>query len=261
MNTADSPVRAEGREGLSDNGAWEGLRDLQHALGHRFRDLSLLQCALTHPSYVHEHPREHVEHNQRLEFLGDAVVDFVVAHWIFEQYPDFDEGPMTRLRAVLVRTEMLADLAQRFGIGKLLRLGRGEEETGGRVRAANLCDAFEAVMGALYLDAGLDAVRAFLVPLLAPVAREVLAAEADRDAKSRLQEISQAANGITPHYRIVEEYGPDHAKVFTAEVVLGDVRAARGSGRSKQAAEQAAARAALAALSGAQPVQESDSIG
>jgi ribonuclease-3 len=197
---------------------------------------------------VNEHPEEGVEDNQRLEFLGDAVVDFVAAGWVYRQYPGFSEGPMTRLRAALVRTETLAELARRLGIGHLLRLGRGEEESGGRARAANLCDAFEALMGALYLDAGLDTVRSFLEPLIAPVARYILAAEADLDAKSRLQEWSQAEVGVTPRYRIVSEQGPDHAKVFVAEVLLNDVQTARGQGRSKQAAEQAAAKAALEAV-------------
>jgi ribonuclease-3 len=196
---------------------------------------------------VNEHPEEGEDHNQRLEFLGDAVVDFVAAGWVYRHYPGFSEGPMTRLRAALVRTETLAGLARQLGIGLLLRLGRGEEESGGRTREANLCDAFEAAMGALYLDAGLDAVRAFLEPLVAPVARYTLAAEADLDAKSRLQEWSQAELGVTPRYCIVSEQGPDHAKVFVAEVLLTDVQTARGQGRSKQAAEQAAAQAALEA--------------
>jgi ribonuclease-3 len=217
---------------------------LQQALGHRFGDLDLLRRALTHPSYVNEHPEDGIGDNQRLEFLGDAVLDFVAGAWVFRHYPDFDEGRMTRLRAALVRTKTLARLAKQVGIGEALRLGRGEEEAGGQERDANLCDAFEAVVGGLYLDGGLAAAEAFVEPLIAPAAEAALAAEVDWDAKSRLQEWSQAELGVTPRYRIVAEKGPDHAKTFVAEVLLSKEVAGQGSGRSKQAAEQAAARAA-----------------
>nr|HID14062.1 ribonuclease III [Anaerolineae bacterium] len=225
------------------------LRTIQQALGHRFRDLNLLLRALTHPSYVNEHPEDATGDNQRLEFLGDAVLDFVAGAWVYRRYPDFDEGRMTRLRAALVRTKTLARLARQVGIGKALRLGHGEEEAGGRERDANLCDAFEAVVGALYLDGGLPAVEAFVEPLIGPVAEATLAAEADWDAKSRLQEWSQAELGVTPRYHIVTEKGPDHAKTFVAEVLLGKKVAGQGVGRSKQAAEQAAAQAAWETLS------------
>jgi ribonuclease-3 len=220
------------------------LEAFQQALGYRFRDLDLLRRALTHPSYVNEHPEDEAGDNQRLEFLGDAVLDFVAGAWVYRQYPDFDEGRMTRLRAALVRTKTLARLARQVGIGEALRLGRGEEEAGGRERDANLCDAFEAVVGALYIDGGLAAVEGFVEPLIGPVAEATLAAEADWDAKSRLQEWSQAELGVTPRYRIVAERGPDHAKTFVAQVLLMKKVAGQGSGHSKQAAEQAAARAA-----------------
>lgn len=225
-----------------------GLEDLQQALGHCFRDVTLLRRALTHPSYVNEHPEEGARDNQRLEFLGDAVLDFVAAAWVYRRYGEFKEGRMTRLRAALVRTETLAQLARQVGIGDALRLGCGEEQAGGRQRDANLCDAFEAVVGAVYLDGGLQAVDALVEPLIEPVAQATLAMEADQDAKSRLQEWSQAELGITPHYRIVAERGPDHAKTFVAEVLLGDDVAGQGSGRSKQAAQLAAAQAAWDAL-------------
>ena len=224
------------------------LETLQEALGHRFRDLDILRRALTHPSYVNEHPEYKIGDNQRLEFLGDAVLDFVAGAWVYRNYPDFDEGRLTRLRAALVRTRTLAQLAGQVGIGEALRLGHGEEEAGGRERDANLCDAFEAVVGALYLDGGLAAAECFVEPLIEPVAEAVLAAEADWDAKSRLQEWSQAELRSTPHYRIVAEEGPDHVKTFVAEVLLGKQVAGRGSGRSKQTAEQAAAWAAWESL-------------
>lgn len=227
----------------------DALEAFEQKLKHRFTDLHLLVQALTHPSYLNEHPEDEIGDNQRLEFLGDAVLDFVTSAWIYHQYPDFDEGRMTRLRAALVRTTTLAQLARQIGVGRVLRIGRGEEEAGGRDREANLCDAFEAVVGALYLDGGMSVVATFIEPLIAPVAEAILAAEADQDAKSRLQEWSQAEKGITPQYRIIAEEGPDHAKTFVAEVRLGRKTVGRGKGRSKQAAEQAAAQMALEALS------------
>lgn len=246
MKRRQRPRQTERKSG--DGQAAAGLETLQQALGHRFGDPRLLGRALTHPSYVNEHPRDRAGDNQRLEFLGDAVLDFVAGAWVYHRYPDFDEGPMTRLRAALVRTETLAQMAREIGIGEALRLGHGEEEAGGRERDAILCDAFEAVVGALYVDGGLAAVRSFVEPLVGPVAQAVLRAETDWDYKSRLQEWSQAEMGVTPHYRIVSEKGPDHAKTFVAEVLLKRKVAGRGTGRSKQAAEQAAAEEAWQAI-------------
>ncbi len=249
---SDSPASIQQPVSSKEHPAAD-LEALQQALGHRFHDLGLLHRALTHPSYVNEHLEDGTGDNQRLEFLGDAVLDFVAGAWVYRHYPDFDEGRMTRLRAALVRTETLARLARQVGIGKGLRLGHGEEEAGGRERDANLCDAFEAVVGALYLDGGLAAVVACAEPLIRPVAEATLAAEADLDAKSRLQEWSQAELGVTPRYRIVAEKGPDHAKTFVAEVLLGKKVAGQGAGHSKQAAEQAAAQAAWKSLMQQEP--------
>jgi ribonuclease-3 len=223
------------------------LHTVQKRLAYTFQDLSLLKLALTHPSYAHEHPslggEEH--HNQRLEFLGDAVLDFLVAGWLYNTYPDFPEGPLTRLRATLVRTTTLAGLARDLGLGRALQLGRGEEESGGRQRPANLCDALEATVGALYLDGGLDVIWMRLEPWFTRKAEDILQAEAYVDAKSRFQEWAQAELGKTPVYQIVGEKGPDHAKTFTAQVLVGANVAGQGVGASKRAAEQAAARAAL----------------
>lgn len=224
------------------------LIPFQEHIGYHFRDQGLVLRALTHPSYVNEHPEDEIGDNQRLEFLGDAVLDFVAGAWVYGHYPEFDEGRMTRLRVSLVRTETLAQFARQVGIGDALRLGHGEEEAGGRERDANLCDAFEAVMGALYLDGGLAAAKAFVEPLIGPVAEATLDAETDLDAKSRLQEWSQAELEITPRYRIVAEKGPDHAKTFVAEVLFGKRVAGQGEGHSKQASEQAAAQAAWESL-------------
>jgi len=223
------------------------LLQVQKRLNYKFQDLDLLRLALTHPSYAHEHPQRGGEeyHNQRLEFLGDAVLDFLVAAWLYRHYPDFSEGPLTRLRAMLVRTKTLAALAQELGLGEALLLGRGEQESGGHTRLANLCDALEAVMGALYLDGGLDVVWQQLEGWFAKEACAIMRAETYVDAKSRFQEWSQAELGITPVYKIVDEDGPDHAKLFTAQVLLDTVVAGAGQGSSKRTAEQAAARAAL----------------
>jgi ribonuclease-3 len=193
---------------------------------------------------LNEHPEESDGDNQRLEFLGDAVLDFVAGLWVYNNFPEFQEGAMTRLRAALVRTEMLSQWAKQLHLDQALRLGKGEEGTGGRWREANLCDAFEALIGAMYLDGGWEPVRKLLEPLIAPAAARIHTAQADWDAKSRLQEWSQAKHGITPRYRIVEERGPDHAKTFLAEVLLGDRIVGHGEGHNKQAAEQSAAQAA-----------------
>ncbi len=232
------------------NEAESAATQVEARLGYTFRDHDLLRLALTHPSYAHEHPREGGEshHNQRLEFLGDAVLDFLVAAWLYERFPDLPEGTLTRLRATLVCTESLANLARELRVGQALRLGRGEEEHGGRDRDANLCDAMEALSGALYLDAGLEKLWSLLKPWFQQALERILATRSYIDAKSRFQEWAQAEMHLTPTYRIVDEAGPDHAKVFTAQVLLGGEVVGEGSGRSKRVAEQAAAEVALARL-------------
>jgi ribonuclease-3 len=209
-----------------------------------FKDPSLLQRALTHRSYLNEHS-ETFEDNERLEFLGDAVLDFLTAAFLYNRLPEMKEGRLTRLRAALVRTEQLAALAAQVGVGERVRLGRGEEEGGGRQRRTLLCDTFEAVIGALYLDSGFEAVRAFVEPLFQTVLDEILRVEMDADGKSRLQELTQAERGLTPHYVIVRNTGPDHERIFTARVFIGQEALGEGSGPSKRAAEQAAALIAL----------------
>jgi len=209
-----------------------------------FKDPSLLLRALTHRSYLNEHP-DTGEDNERLEFLGDAVVDLVASAILYHRYPDMREGRLTRLRAALVRTEQLADFAAALEIGARLRLGKGEAETGGRERLTLLCDGFEAVVGAYYLDSGLEAVRQFVEPILVTAADHILQAEKDVDSKSQLQEWAQAERSQTPSYRTVAVTGPDHNREFTVEVALGDEVMGSGAGRNKQAAAQAAAEAAL----------------
>ncbi|MCX7938971.1 MAG: ribonuclease III [Thermoflexales bacterium] len=207
----------------------------------QFRDAALLERALTHASYANEHPEIAGGHNERLEFLGDAVLDFIAADWLFRNYPELDEGRLTTLRAALVRVQTLADFARAIGLPEHVRLGKGEEESGGRDRANILGDAFEALLGALYLDQGIEATRAFLEPLLAQALPRIMQANLDRDAKSRLQEWAQGTLGVTPRYRLISSEGPDHAKMFTVAVWIGERMAATGRGSSKQQAEQAAA--------------------
>ncbi len=213
-----------------------------------FRDPDKLLRALTHASYANEHAIEAgkpVQDNERLEFLGDAILDFIAAAWLYQRFPDFDEGRLTALRAALVRAATLAQFAEQVGLPDRLRLGKGETESGGRHRANILGDAFEALLGALYLDQGYQAAYDFLVPIIERAMPAILVENLDRDPKSQLQEWSQANCSVTPRYRLVSATGPDHAKIFTVQVSIGNEVIATGNGTSKQMAEQDAARNAL----------------
>ena len=227
----------------------EALNTLQAALGITFRDAMLLRRALVHSSYVNENPGCEYGDNERLEFLGDAVGDLIAAEYLYERFPTWPEGELTALRASLVRSETLALFAAQVGLGQHLWLGRGEEKGGGRVRAGLLGDAFEALLAALYLDQGLEVTRRFLRPLLESETNALVAGDQGLNAKGRLQEWAQGTLQATPGYHTVEESGPDHAKFFTVEVWVHGQVLARGEGRSKQAAEEAAAKAALVANS------------
>lgn len=223
----------------------EDLLELSEQLGVEFRDYSLLARALTHRSYLNENPGAANEDNERLEFLGDAVIDFIVAAYLYHRYPEMDEGELTSLRAALVRSEALAQFARDLQIGAYLRLGYGEEENGGRDRDALLCATFEAVMGAIYLDQGLEPVRRLMEGLIQPALERIRAGALHKDAKSEFQVWAQARYNITPQYRMVASEGPDHAKTFTVEVVVGNDVWGQGRGRSKQSAAQAAAAEAI----------------
>ncbi len=223
------------------------LIKIQDRLAVHFTDQSLLQRALTHRSYLNEHPEHALEDNERLEFLGDAVLDFITGSFLYHRFPEMDEGRLTRLRASLVRTETLAELAGQYELGDALLLGRGEDDSGGRLRRKNLCGAFEAVIGALYLDQSMEAVQQFVEPLLNLMLGPLMQTF-DKDAKSRFQEWAQAVLGHTPSYKTIASHGPDHAKEFTVAVMIGSAEIARGTGNSKQTAAQAAAQAALEAI-------------
>jgi ribonuclease-3 len=221
------------------------LRALEEKLNVDVADYSLLEQALTHRSYLNENPGIALEDNERLEFLGDAVLDFVVGAYLFERFPEMDEGELTALRAALVRTRTLAGFARRVNIGPYLRLGQGEEENGGRDRPPILCAAFEAVVGAIYLDQGLPQVQLFVAPLIEPALAKIREESLHKDAKSEFQVWAQARYNVTPHYRVIASSGPDHAKVFTVQALIGDVIWGEGNGPSKQTAAQAAAAEAL----------------
>ncbi len=208
--------------------------------GWAFRDWSLLDMALTHPSYRNEHP-DAAGDNERLEFLGDALLDFIAAEWLYRTFPDLDEGALTRWRARLVRGEQLARFAADLGLEAVLQVGRGELESWARARTSILADAFEAVLGALYLDQGLEAVRQFVVPRLAAAQAHWAREGGLVNAKTRLQEWTQARGLGTPRYRLLRRTGPDHAPRFWVAVEVQGETWGRGVGPNKRAAEQAAA--------------------
>lgn len=224
------------------------VSDLETVLGLTFADKTRIQRALTHRSFLNENPDFPLTDNERLEFLGDAVLDFVTGEYLYHRFPEMREGNLTSLRAALVRTETLARFAAQIDLGSYLLMGHGEQESGGRDRTATLCAAFEALIGALYLDQGVTAVNQFIVPFIEPEVHRVLKEQSDKDAKSLLQELSQGELRKTPTYRTVRERGPDHAKQFTVEAVIGGRVYGHGTGHSKQAAAQAAASEALSRL-------------
>jgi ribonuclease III len=229
------------------------LRDefepLQHSIGYRFRDRGLLEHAMTHTSRANEDVSGGVRDNESMEFLGDAVLGFVVADVLFRDFPEFDEGQKSKMKASLVSTATLAQQAERLDLGEHMLLGRGEEKTGGRRKQALLADSYEALIAAIYLDGGVEPARAFIVrefgPLIAEARRTGVS---DRDYKSALQELLQSRELPLPEYRLVGSIGPDHRKLFQVEVIVKGERIGDATGRSKKEAEQEAARAALERL-------------
>jgi len=222
----------------------DSLKNWVQRAGIQISDRRLVQRALTHRSYLNENS-DALEDNERLEFLGDAALDFLTAAWLYRHFPEMDEGQLTRLRSALVRTEQLAIFAQEIELGDVMFLGRGEDLTGGRQRPALLCATFEAVIGALYLDGGMPAVEAYMQPRLAAAVERILEDENLFDARSLLQTWAQAEVGETPSYRTLQTSGPDHARQFVVEVIVGEYVRAEGIGNSKQEASQQAATEAL----------------
>ncbi len=224
------------------------LDSLQEILGFSFEDISHLQRALVHRSHLNEASGSALESNERLEFLGDALLGLVIAEELYRRFPDFQEGDLTRLRSALVRTETLAGVARSLQLGDYLQLGRGEEETGGRNKQRNLACVLEAVIGAVFIDQGFDMSKEFILRILDSEFETAIEGNLESDPKSKLQELIQARDQITPAYRTIDSFGPDHDKVFTVEVLANDIVLGQGAGTSKQRAEQEAARAALEKL-------------
>ena len=221
--------------------------DLQARLAYTFRDEGLLRLALTHPSVAHE-SGEPTAHNQRLEFLGDAVLQLILTHELYEKFPGFDEGPLTKGRAKLVNRRTLADHARALGLGTCLFLSRGEETSGGRERASTLADAFEALLGAIFLDGGFGEAREFISREFGAAFSKLNVPPSIENPKGELQELLQSRSPVAPEYHVVSVTGPDHDRVFECTVQHGGMELARGSGKSKKAAESAAALAALKQL-------------
>ena len=223
----------------------EKLENLEEKLNYDFHDPALLEEALCHSSYANEHRTAGLASNERLEFLGDSVLGFVSAEWLFAQHPDLPEGDLTRIRAALVCEQSLYEVARQLDLGRYLKLGRGEEAGGGRTRTSILADATEAVFAAVYLDGGIAASSALIHRCLLDAEREEEVEERRRDYKTALQERVQRQVDQVLTYRMVGEQGPDHAKTFSAEVLLNGSPIGSGTGHSKKEAEQAAARRAL----------------
>lgn len=218
--------------------------DCQKKLGVSFRDESSLEQAFVHPSYINENPLFTRPSNERLEFLGDAILNFIVADKLYEEFPDLAEGALTEIRASLVCRDTLAKLASSLKLGDWLLLGQGEEANGGNWKSSNLANAMEALVGALYLDQGLVQARSFILKQLDPELKRVRAGKMTPNYKALLQEFIQGQRRPTPVYRLVEAAGPDHDKQFTTEILVEGEALAKGTGKSKKAAESEAARAA-----------------
>lgn len=209
-----------------------------------FKNQNLYKQVFTHRSYLNER-EENLESNERLEFLGDSILSFAVSIFIFENYKDFEEGKLTNLRATLTNTETLYRLAESIDLGKYLMLSKGEEESGGRKNKTILADALEALIGGIYLDQGIEATEKFIYDLLLSKIMEIAKLDNLKDAKSKLQEITQQNFKIAPTYKVITTQGPDHSKIYTVGAYLGRKFLAQGTGRSKQDAEKQAAQAAI----------------
>ena len=221
------------------------MKELQDKLGYSFRNIGLLEHAMTHSSYANEHRASGATSNERLEFLGDSVLGMVVAEHLFATHPNMPEGELTRTRAALVCETSLYEVACALNLGRCLRLGKGEDAGGGRTRPSILADATEATLAAVYLDGGMDAVRPIIQTYILDKEQEK---SVDRDYKTALQELVQRNPGQAVAYRLIDENGPDHARVFVMEVTVGGTPAGVGRGRSKKEAEQMSAKAALEKL-------------
>lgn len=242
---------------MTENGTKTGrsgdLSLLQERIGHPFCNPALLEEALTHRSYLNESPDRSLRDNERLEFFGDAVLSLFISQLLFAGFPEMREGELSRLRASMVDEATLARLATEYGIGDCLRLGKGEAQSGGRLKPSILADAYEAVLAAVYLDGGADAVSPIVERHFRLCVLSVTAKGASRDSKSELQELMQARGDGQPRYLLTGSSGPDHNRTFFVSLYIGDEMIGEGSGRSKKEAEQEAARRGLENISGEVP--------
>jgi ribonuclease-3 len=221
------------------------FESLEKNLGVKFENPNLLIQSLTHRSFLNETKDKKRESNERLEFLGDAILEFIVSDWLFRHYPEYPEGTLTNIRSNLVKTGTLAKMAKKLKVGQCLFLSKGEEDSGGRANLSLLADAFEAVVGAIYIDQGYQAVKKFIVGQFEALVKQLIAHGKFKDFKSLLQEKLQAEKKLAPAYKILKEEGPDHDKTFTVGVYDGKKLLAQGVGKSKQGAESQAAKIAL----------------
>lgn len=221
--------------------------ELEKTIRITFKNKNLLKTALTHRSYLNE-AKDNLLSNERLEFLGDAVLELIVSDYLYRTYLHLNEGRLTNLRSAIVKTQTLAKIASNLTMGKYLFLSKGEETSGGRENISLLADAFEALLGAIYLDQGIERVRKFISTYLLPLLPDIIETRAYLDYKSNLQAIIQEKREITPTYKVIKESGPDHDKTFYVVCMADSVKLGRGKGKNKQAAEQEAAKEALARL-------------
>lgn len=224
------------------------LKSLEFALEYQFADLRLLDVALTHRSFMNESSEPGLQDNERLEFLGDAVLDLCVSHLLMKAFPDYNEGRLSRMRSLLVNEYPLAEMGRKFSLGEYLRLGKGEESSGGRNKSSILSNAFEAVVAAVYLDSSFDRVYAVMEKLFEPLILQDTDNLLFRDFKTQLQEVSQELFKTIPKYSLMDEYGPDHNKTFVVQLGIANRIRTSGMGKSKKEAEQEAARRALEEL-------------
>jgi len=214
------------------------LEELQSKIKFQFKDVAKLSQALNHRSYLNENKEKNLESNERYEFLGDSILELWISDTLFRMFPDFDEGDLTNLRSLVVRTENLALASKNIDLGNYIALSKGEENHGGRNNQSILADTFEAVVGAIYLDQGLNKAYDFLKYMLNQSIKDLSSKDIYKDPKSVFQEIAQAKKGITPHYKTINESGPDHQKLFEVGVYLNDELITTGIGNSKQKAEE-----------------------
>lgn len=224
----------------------KSIKELIVSLGVEPKDIKIYEAAFTHRSFINEHRGDKtLSHNERLEFLGDAVLELIISEYLFHKYPERPEGELTSFRAATVKTDTLAEVAKELDYGSYLRMSHGEEATGGRSKDYLLANTFEAVLGAVYLDQGYEVCREFISRILIPRIDEIVNKRLDIDAKTKFQEEAQAKFKMTPVYKVLDEIGPDHDKRFVMGVYLGEKEYGKGEGASKQRAEEAAASEAL----------------